>query len=170
MKPLLFVVFAFVLMFLAADNLLRRQSPMYAIEHPNDFVQQMLFENPIESTDKGIIISADRRGHYSGAGMINNHKMEFMIDTGATRVAVPSELAKRTGLKFGMPVVSNTAAGNVRAFQTTIPTLTIGSITLYNTHAVILDKLDQVLIGMTVLKRFKVTQFDGKMVIESLKH
>ena len=154
-------------MYLAADNLLSRQSPTYAIEHPNDIIQQMLFENSIESTGKGIIISADRRGHYSGAGMINQHKMEFMIDTGATSVAVPGELAKRAGLIFGMPVVSNTAAGNVRAYQTTIPTLTIGSITLKNTHALILEKLDQVLIGMTVLKKFKVTQFDGKMRIES---
>ena len=166
MKPLLFVFIAFVLMYLAADNLLSRQSPSYAIEYPNDIIQQMLYENPIENTDKGIIISADRRGHYSGGGMINKHKMEFMIDTGATSVAVPAKLAKRAGLKFGMPVVSNTAAGNVRAFQTTIPTLTIGSITLKNTHALILEKLDQVLIGMTVLKKFKVTQFDGKMVIE----
>lgn len=154
-------------MYLAADNLLSRQSPSYAIEHPNDIFQQMLFKNSIESTDKGIIISADRRGHYSGVGMINQHKMEFMIDTGATSIAIPSKLAKQAGLQFGMPVVSNTAAGNVKAYQTIIPSLKMGSITLKNTHAVILDKLDQVLIGMTVLKRFKVTQFDGKMMIES---
>ncbi|NOR81150.1 MAG: TIGR02281 family clan AA aspartic protease [Methyloprofundus sp.] len=144
-----------------------RQSPSYAIEHPNDIFQQMLSKNPIENTDKGIIISADRRGHYSGVGMINQHKMKFMIDTGATSIAIPSELAKQASLQFGMPVVSHTAAGNVRAYQTTIPTLKIGSITLRNTHAVILDKLDQVLIGMSVLKQFKVTQYDGKMIIES---
>ena len=166
MKSLLFVFIAFALMFLAADNLLKRQSPSYAIEHPDDIIQQALFESPIASTEKGIVISADRRGHYSGAGMINSLQMEFMIDTGATQVAVPGELAKRAGLIFGMPVVSNTAGGRVRAYQTVIPSLTIGSITLKNTHAVILDKLDQVLIGMTVLKRFKVTQFDGKMSIE----
>jgi clan AA aspartic protease (TIGR02281 family) len=157
MKPLISVVLAFVLMYLAADNLLRRQSPTYAIEHPNDVVQQMLFENPITNIEKGIIISADRQGHYSGAGMINNQVMAFMIDTGATRVALPSELAKRAGLKFGPVVISNTAAGNVRAYQTKVPTLVIGSITLYNTQAVILDKLDQVLIGMSVLKKFRVT-------------
>ncbi len=98
--------------------------------------------------------------------MINQQKMEFMIDTGATLVAVPSKLAKQVGLQFGVPVISNTAAGRVRAYQTTIPTLQLGSITLKNTHAVILEKLDQVLIGMTVLKKFKVTQFDGKMAIE----
>jgi len=167
MKPLLFVLLAFVLTYLAADNLLQRRSPSYAIEHPNDLIQPLLFENPIESTEKGIIIAADRRGHYSGEGMINGQAMRFLIDTGATRVAVPSELAKRAGLKLGMPVVSNTAAGNVRAYQTVVPTITIGSITLHNTRAVILDKLDQVLIGMTVLKRFKVTQFDGEMSIES---
>lgn len=166
MKPLFFVLISFVLMFLAADNFLDRQSPSYAIEHPNDILQQMLFKNPIESTANGIIISADRRGHYSGTGMINNHKMEFMIDTGATSIAVPSKLAKRAGLKFGMPIISSTAAGKVRAYQTTIPILTMGSITLKNTRGVILDKLDQVLVGMTVLKRFKVTQYDGKMMIE----
>jgi len=166
LKPLLFVVIAFALMYLAADNLLHRQSLTYAIEHPNDSVQQMLFKNPIANTEKGIIISADKQGHYSGAGMINNQVMEFMIDTGATRVAVPSKLAKRAGLKFGLPVISNTAAGNVRAYQTTIPTLRMGSITLHHTQAVILDKLDQVLIGMTVLNKFRVTQFDGEMAIE----
>jgi len=165
--PILLVALSFFALYLLADNLLSRQSPSYAIEHPNDFVQQMLFKNPIETIDKGIIISADRRGHYSGAGMINNHPMEFMIDTGATRVAVPGKLAKRVGLKFGMPVISQTAGGNVQAYQTIIPSLQIGTITLRNTHAIILDKLDQVLIGMTVLKRFKVTQFDGKMTIEA---
>ena len=118
-------------------------------------------------TEKGIIIAADKRGHYSGTGMINNKAMQFMIDTGATQVAVPARLAQQAGLKFGMPVISQTAAGRVQAYQTIIPTLQIGTIILQNTHAVILQKLDQVLIGMTVLKQFKVTQFDGKMTIEA---
>ena len=165
--PIFLVVLSFIALYLLADNLLSRQSPSYALEHPSDFVQQMLYQNPIEITEKGITISADRRGHYSGAGMINNHPMEFMIDTGATRVAVPEKLAKQAGLKFGMPVISQTAAGNVKSYQTIIPSLQIGTITLHNTHAVILDKLDQVLIGMTVLKRFKVIQFNGKMTIEA---
>lgn len=165
--PILLVALSFIALYLLADNLLKRQSPSYAIEHPNDFVQQLLFKNPIEITARGIIISADRRGHYSGAGMINNYPMEFMIDTGATRVAVPAKLAQQAGLEVGMPVISQTAAGNVRSYQTVIPSLQIGTISLHNTRAVILDKLDQVLIGMTVLKRFKVTQFDGKMTIES---
>jgi len=98
--------------------------------------------------------------------MINNQKMGFMIDTGATLVAVPKDLAERAGLSLGAQVVSQTAAGNVLAFQTMIPTLQIGSITLTNTHAVIHEKLEEVLIGMTVLKNFKVTQFNGKMSIE----
>ena len=153
-------------MYLAADNFLLRQSPSYAIEHPNDIVQPLLYKNPVENTQKGIIISADRRGHYSGIGTINQYKMEFMIDTGASSIAVPRELAKKAGLQFGMPIISNTAAGNVTAYQTIIPTLTLGSISLKNSPAVILDKLDQVLICMTVLKQFKVTQFDGKMAIE----
>ena len=165
--PIFLVVLSFIALYLLADNLLSRQSPSYALEHPSDFVQQMLYQNPIEITEKGITISADRRGHYSGAGMINNHPMEFMIDTGATRVAVPGKLAKQVGLKFGMPVISQTAAGKVQSYQTIIPSLQIGTITLHNTHAVILDKLDQVLIGMTVLKRFKVIQFNGKMTIEA---
>jgi aspartyl protease family protein len=166
--PILLAVLSFIALYFLADNLLKRQSPTYAIKHPNDFVQQMFYKNPIELTEKGIIIvAADRRGHYSGAGSINGHPMEFMIDTGATRIAVPGKLAKQAGLEYGMPVVSQTAAGNVRSYQTIIPTLQIGTITLHNTHAVILDKLNQVLIGMSVLKQFKVTQFDGKMTIET---
>ena len=165
--PIFWVAVSFAVIFAIADNLLSRQASSYSITHPNDFVQRLLSGDPIEITPKGISISADRSGHYSGVGMINNQKMAFMIDTGATLVAVPKDLAERTGLNFGAQVVSQTAAGNVLAFQTTIPTLQMGSITLTNTHAVIHEKLEVVLIGMTVLKNFKVTQFDGKMAIES---
>jgi aspartyl protease family protein len=166
-QPILWVAVSFTVIFAIADNLLSRQTSSYSIGHPNDFVQRLLSGDPIEITPNGISISADRRGHYSGVGTINNQKMAFMIDTGATLVAVPKDLAKRAGLKFGAQVVSQTAAGNVLAYQTTIPTLQMGSITLTNTRAVIHEKLEVVLIGMAVLKNFKVTQFDGKMAIES---
>lgn len=166
MKPLLFIFLTFLLMYIAADKLLSRQSPSYAIEHPGGIIQQLLDKNSIEPTAKGIIISADRRGHFSGTGMINQHRMRFMIDTGATRVAVPGNLARQAGLTFGRQLMTNTAAGQVQAFQTIIPTLQLGTIIMHNTHALILDKLDQVLIGMSVLKQFKVSQYDGKMSIE----
>ena len=165
--PIFWVAFSFTVIFAITDNLLSRQASSYSINHPNDFLQRWLSGDQIEVTPKGIIISADRNGHYSGVGMINNQKMGFMIDTGATLVAVPKDLAERAGLSLGAQVVSQTAAGNVLAFQTMIPTLQIGSITLTNTHAVIHEKLEEVLIGMTVLKNFKVTQFNGKMSIES---
>lgn len=164
--PIFWVAFSFTVIFAIADNLLSRQASSKSINHPNDFLKKLLSGDQIEITPKGVIISADRSGHYSGFGMINNQKMGFMIDTGATFVAVPKGLAERAGLRFGAQVVSQTAAANVLASQTTILTLQMGSITLTNTHAVIHEKLEVVLIGMTVLKNFKVTQFDGKMAIE----
>lgn len=150
MKPLLWVLITFLGLYFAADRLLKQQVTSYALV----------------DTDQGVRIFANRQGHYVGTGQINLHAMEFMIDTGATSVAIPDALAKKAGLTRGMAVVTQTAAGNVRAYQTVIPLLKIGSITMKNVRGVILEQLDQVLIGMTVLKHFKVTQFDGEMRIE----
>jgi len=72
------------LTYLVADDLLQRRSSSYAIEHPNDLIQSLLFANSIESTEKGIIIiiiAVDRRDHYSGKGVMNAQAMRFLTDT-----------------------------------------------------------------------------------------
>ncbi|WP_349432805.1 TIGR02281 family clan AA aspartic protease (plasmid) [Methylomarinum sp. Ch1-1] len=163
--PVLLVFLTFVILYVAADYFLRQKAPSFAIDHQIDGVHGML-ETSIEETSDGIVITADRRGHYSGSGLINGRPMNFIIDTGATWVAVPRRFAELAGLKRGARVKVYTAAGETAGYQTTVDSLQIGVLTIRNARAVIQDGLDTVLVGMSVLKQFKITQDQGKMSIE----
>nr|WP_305910538.1 retroviral-like aspartic protease family protein [Methylomarinum sp. Ch1-1]MDP4523298.1 retroviral-like aspartic protease family protein [Methylomarinum sp. Ch1-1] len=99
--PVLLVFLTFVILYVAADYFLRQKAPSFAIDHQIDGVHGML-ETSIEETSDGIVITADRRGHYSGSGLINGRPMNFIIDTGATWVAVPRRFAELAGLKRGL--------------------------------------------------------------------
>lgn len=153
------------MLYIAADYFLRRQAPSFAIDHRSDGARRAPVDS-IEETPDGIVITADRRGHYLGSGLINGLPMSFMIDTGATWVAVPKELAERAGLRAGVKVKVYTAAGETVGYQTTVDSLQLGALTFRNARAVIQDELDIVLVGMSVLKHFKVTQNQGKLSIE----
>ena len=163
--PILLVFLTFFVLYVGADYFLRQRAPSFAIDHQTDGTRGV-FEDSIEETSDGIVITADRQGHYSGSGLINGLPMNFMIDTGATWVAVPKKLAERAGLRKGVQVKVYTAAGETVGYQTTVDSLQIGVLTFRNASAVIQDELDIVLVGMSVLKHFKVTQHQGKMSIE----
>ncbi len=53
-----------------------------------------------------------------------------MIDTGATDVAIPGDMADSLGLKRGMPVTVSTANGNSQGFRTSLDRLQLGDIVL----------------------------------------
>lgn len=61
-------------------------------------------------------ISSGRGGHYSAAGQINGSPVEFLIDTGATTVALSGEHAQRLGINYlaGKPTLVSTASGRLR--------------------------------------------------------
>lgn len=164
--PILLVFATFAILYIAADYFLQQQAPSFTIDQSVSIGKS--FGRSIKATEHGIVIAADRRGHYIGSGLINGEPMQFMIDTGATWVAVPKRLAEKSGLQPGLPVRVKTANGEVVGYQTTIATLRIGTLTLHNSRAIIQDKLDEVLVGMSVLKQFRMTQQQGEMKIERL--
>jgi aspartyl protease family protein len=92
--------------------------------------------------------------------------MTFMIDTGASSVAVPLQLAEQAGLDMGMPVTVQTDAGMETGYQTRIKTLTMGAFVLNDVRAVVLARLSGVLIGINVLGAFKITQHQRQMTLE----
>jgi aspartyl protease family protein len=102
-------------------------------------------------------------GHYFVDATINNQKLNFVIDTGASLVSLPPALASAAGLLCQRQVTTQTANGPSRACTTTIQTLKFGSFTLKNVEAVISPNLSQPLLGMNVLKQFRVEQDSGEM-------
>jgi clan AA aspartic protease (TIGR02281 family) len=110
-----------------------------------------------------LVMSQSNSGHYFVDGSINEHKLNFVIDTGASVVAIPQGLANEAGLECQRQTMSQTANGLTRTCITVIKKLQFGSFTLTNVEASIAPNLGQPLLGMNVLKQFRVEQDSGEM-------
>ena len=91
----------------------------------------------------------------------------FMIDTGASDVAIPKVLADKMGVKGRYPVTIETASGEVEGLLTRVDSLSFGHFTLNNVKVVVMPSDSHtVLMGMNVLKKFSISQNQGKMIIK----
>ncbi len=109
---------------------------------------------------KEVVLQRNRRGHYVTPGMINDKQVTFMLDTGATDISIPLQLADELGLKKGPRIVFQTAAGQSWGYGTVLDSVAIGNIELNNVRASInpnVTDLD-ILLGMTFLKHLEFTQ------------
>lgn len=107
-----------------------------------------------------VVLKRNRAGHYVAPGTINGQPVVFLLDTGATDVAVPDTLARRLGLEYGPGSVSRTANGNIQTWSTRLDSVDLGGITLYDIRASILPNMpgNEVLLGMSYLKRLELVQ------------
>ena len=107
-----------------------------------------------------VVLLRNRQGHYVSAGTINGRPVTFLLDTGATDVAVPAGIAKKLDLKHGARARVSTAAGVVPVFSTTINQLTLGHILLDRVSASITPSMrgETILLGMSALKQIEFTQ------------
>ncbi|WP_404400416.1 retroviral-like aspartic protease family protein [Idiomarina seosinensis] len=105
-------------------------------------------------------LEQNRMGHYVTEGKINGQPVTFLLDTGATVVAVPAGLARRLGLPKGRQGMSQTANGRTITYRTVIDRLQLGGIQLNNVPASITPGMegDVILLGMSALKQFELTQ------------
>ena len=127
-------------------------------------------DGPVISIDAGgaamIVLEQDRSGHYMVEGTINNQTVNFLVDTGATDVAIPETLARKLGLEFGPQIQVSTAAGPSRAWLTRLREVSIGGIRRRDVRATITSgEFRDVLLGMTFLRHYNMRQQDGRLVI-----
>lgn len=102
------------------------------------------------------------------AGQINGQAVDFLIDTGATTVAVSQELAQRLGLVRGQARHINTASGTTIGYTTVLRRLSVGELRLDNVRAIILPAMRsgrQVLLGMNALAEFELNQRGDTLVL-----
>ncbi|MCP5244017.1 MAG: retroviral-like aspartic protease family protein [Burkholderiales bacterium] len=105
-------------------------------------------------------------GHYFSSGTVNETPVVFMIDTGATTVSISAEIAARAGIKECQPRTVSTANGMVNACSATVTDLTFGNYRLIQVDVTILpDLLGDALLGMNVLRHFRIEQVDKTMTI-----
>lgn len=114
-----------------------------------------------------VVLRRNRAGHYVAPGTINGHRVTFLLDTGATDVAVPDSVARRIGLQRGPARMSRTAGGDVRTWSTLLKYVELGGIRQHTIRATILPDMagDQVLLGMSFLKRLELIQRGDHMTV-----
>ena len=105
-------------------------------------------------------LEADSRGHFIADFRMNGRRIEALVDTGATAVAINLSTARKIGLSVrpgDFRDTVNTANGAARAALVTIDRMEIGRITVDKVEALVLDDkaLDGTLIGMSFLNRLK---------------
>lgn len=117
------------------------------------------------SADSGTVtLTADSRGHFITSGTINGNSVRFMVDTGASLIALSSVEAKRLGVNYlaGSRALSQTASGVIPVYRVKLDTVRVGDITVNNVDAVVIegDKLPLALLGMSFLNRMEMKR-DG---------
>ena len=118
--------------------------------------------------DKALELLQSHEGHYFSAGTVNGVPIVFMIDTGATTVSISSKIAKRAGIKKCVPVNVSTANGIVNACVATVSEVTFGDYRVTDVDVTVLPNMfGDALLGMNVLRNFRIKQVDEVMRISS---
>lgn len=114
-----------------------------------------------------VVLQRNRAGHYVADGRINGEPATFLLDTGATDVALPESLAERLGLKPLAYGQSQTAAGRVSTWTTRLDRVSLGAIELNDVRASVLPSMegDGVLLGMSFLKHLELIQRGETLIL-----
>ncbi|HQN66097.1 MAG TPA: TIGR02281 family clan AA aspartic protease [Methylophilus sp.] len=112
---------------------------------------------------------ADSRGHFYGNLQINGATLKYVVDTGATTVAMNSGDAKYAKIDYekGEKVPVSTANGMVTAYLVRLNTLKIGTIVLNNVEATVNEggSPSEVLLGMSALNRLDMKRDNSVMTL-----
>jgi aspartyl protease family protein len=117
---------------------------------------------------KQITLQRNPYGHYVSNGTINGLDVVFLLDTGATEIAIPESIANKIGLIKKQSIRIKTANGTTTAYHTRIDSAALGEIKLYDLNATILTNMngDEVLLGMNFLKHFEIIQKGKTLTIK----
>lgn len=131
----------------------------------------MAYKKP-ESVKEQII--ADNYGMFKTHGYINKHPVKFLVDTGATSVAMSASKAKELGIPYrldGVVTKTSTASGVANAWRINLKTISVGKLKQKNVEALVIDGNHprEILLGMTFLERLKVSKEGVMMILEQKK-
>lgn len=119
-----------------------------------------------------LVIARGRGGHYWVNGSVNGSSVPFLLDTGASTVALNEVQARRLGIDFknaGRPMQVTTASGIERGWQVTLRSVKAGAIEVLGVEAVVLegDYPADALLGMSFLNRIGWRQEQDMLILEA---
>ena len=131
--------------------------------NPNQHLQTRYGEEGMRE----VVLQRNKFGHYVTTGAINGKPVVFMLDTGATGVAIPDAVASNLGLKRGRAFATQTANGVSTSYAANLDSVSVGEIELQNVRAGITPGLQtrQILLGMSFLKHIEFTQRGDTLIL-----
>ncbi|HRN65901.1 MAG TPA: TIGR02281 family clan AA aspartic protease [Alicycliphilus sp.] len=120
-------------------------------------------------TGQRVVLKADARGHFVSSGQINGRIMQYMVDTGASTVAIGRPDAQRMGLKFeeqGQSVRMNTANGVAQGWRLRLDSVRVGDVELRGVDAIVTPQpMPYVLLGNSFLREFEMSRNGDEMML-----
>lgn len=116
-----------------------------------------------------IVLPANSGGHFLTLGAINGRSVNFMVDTGATLVAISAADALRIGLEYkkARPVQVNTANGVTQAYRVRLNAVRVGDVEVYDVDALVSEQpMPYVLLGNSFINRFSMQREGDQMVLQ----
>jgi len=132
--------------------------------NPNQHVQSIV--NGKQTT---IVLQQNSQGHYLASGTINGQSVNFLLDTGATLISIPLNLAKQLKLSQGKPYPVSTANGQVTVFATQLSSLKIGALAFENLEGHLNPGMqgNTILLGMNALKHLDLLQKNNTLTLST---
>lgn len=116
-----------------------------------------------------VSLNADARGHFSASGFINGRSLEFLVDTGASSIAISTQEADRLELSYrnGQPGKVSTANGTATAYRVLFNNVRVGGISLNMVPGVVVEGggLPVALLGMSFLNQVNMKREGSVMTL-----
>ncbi|TSA56281.1 MAG: TIGR02281 family clan AA aspartic protease [Methylophilaceae bacterium] len=130
-------------------------------------------QNPNKLDNMGkssqVVLKRGLDGHYRAQALINGEKVDVLVDTGATGVAISQRIADKLNLKSINAVRTSTANGDSVGYAVRLQSVQIGGVQAHDVAAMIAPSLDgDVLLGMSFLGRMDVRLYKGEMSIKQV--
>jgi aspartyl protease family protein len=128
--------------------------------------------DPATYSSRSVVIAPDRHGHFRVEARVDGRRLDFMVDTGASVIALTARDAARLGIRpmrSEFTATVKTANGTVQAAPAMLDAVEIDGITVRNVRALVLsdDALSENLLGLSFLSRLRRFEYArGKLVLE----
>ncbi|ARP98803.1 retropepsin-like aspartic protease family protein [Pseudorhodoplanes sinuspersici] len=157
---------------LIAHVLDRDPPPAAKATAPSSVAAVTVGKAPSSSAARSVTIPRDPRGHFQVGGRIDGRRVDFMVDTGASVIALTEREAVRLGIRPSRDAFTaqvKTANGTVKAAPVMLNTVDIDGLVVRNVQALVVpgNALSENLLGLSYLTKLKRFEYaNGKLVLE----
>jgi len=147
--------------------------PQYASHVGSPAAPLAMAAHPAQAANSGprsVVVPRDGRGHFQVDARVNGRRIGFMVDTGASVVALTARDAARLGLHplpGAFTAEVKTANGTVRAAPARLDVVEIGGLEIHDVAAIVLpdQSLSDNLLGLSFLARLRRFEYSGGQLV-----